>query len=98
MTLCFLNNVYLYFLLTYTSYGLQPLNNRPFNALKAFYRSKLSKLTSLTNIAPVNKVNFIRYYIAARKKAFTEKNIKAGFRTTRNWPISRAKALRYPEI
>jgi len=46
----------------------------------------------------VDKVNFIRAYAKAREVGITRKNILSGWRVTGNWPISRAKALRHPEI
>jgi len=98
MAYCFLNNVYCCYLPTHTSYGLQPLDNGPFNVLKATYRKELEKFNSLTDSAPVDKVQFIRAYSKAREAGLTSKNIKSGFRVTGNWPISRAKALRHPEI
>ncbi len=55
-------------------------------------------MSSLTNSAPVDKVNFIRAYAKARKVGMTLTNILSGWRITGNWPISRAKALRHPEI
>jgi hypothetical protein len=69
-----------------------------FNALKATYRRELEKFASLTDSAPMDKVNFIRAYAKARRVGMTKKNILSGWRVTRNWPISRAKALRHPEI
>src|SRR6185436_7705953 len=55
-------------------------------------------LASLTDSAPVDKVNFIKAYAKAREVGMTKKNILSDWRVTGNWPISRAKALRYPEI
>ena len=52
----------------------------------------------LTNLTPVDKVNFIRAYAKAREARMTKKIIRSRWRVTRNWPISRAKALRHPEI
>ncbi|SRR5216117_226121 len=98
MATCFLNNVYCCYLPAHCSHGLQPLDNGIFNATKAAYRKELEKLASLTDSTPVDKVNFIRAYAKAREIGFTEKNIRAGWRVTGNWPISRAKALRHPEI
>src|SRR5437667_59051 len=98
MATCFLNNVYCCYLLAYCSHSLQPLNNGVFNALKAAYRKELGNLASLTDSTPVDKVNFIRTYAEAREIVMTRKNILSGWRVTRNWPISRAKALRHPEI
>ena len=98
MAECYLNNIYLCYLPAHCSHGLQPLDNGPFNVLKAAYRRELEKLAVLTDSAPVDKINFIRALSNARQVAFTPKNIIAGWRVTGNWPISRAKALRHPEI
>jgi hypothetical protein len=98
MALCFLNNVYCCYLPAHCSHGLQPLDNGVFNALKAAYRKELEKLNSLTDSTPVDKVNFIRAYAKAREIGMTSKNILSGWRVTGNWPISRTKALRHPEI
>jgi hypothetical protein len=98
MATCFLNNVYCCYLPAHCSHGLQPLDNGVFNASKAAYRKELQKLTCLTDSAPVDKVNFIRAYAKAREVGMTAKNILSGWRVTGNWPISRSKALRHPEI
>ena len=98
MTLCFFNNINCCYYPAHTSHGLQPLDNGPYNALKSAYRKNLSQLAYLTDSAPVDKINFIRCYAKARQEAFTKKNIESGFRVTGNWPISRRKALIYPEI
>ncbi|KAF6513152.1 hypothetical protein HZS61_007410 [Fusarium oxysporum f. sp. conglutinans] len=75
-----------------------PLDNGVFNALKAAYRRELERFASLTDSAPMDKVNFIRAYAKARRVGMTKKNILSGWRVTGNWPISRSKALRHPEI
>lgn len=98
MATCFLSNVYCCYLPAHCSHGLQPLDNGVFNASKAAYRKELEKLASLTDSTPVDKVNFIRAYAKAREVGMTIKNIRSGWRVTGNWPISRAKALRHPEI
>src|SRR5580700_8256847 len=98
MAICFLNNVYYCYLPAHCSHSLQLLDNRVFNTIKAAYRKELEKLASLTDSAPVDKVNFIRAYAKARKAGMTRKNILSGWRVTGNWPISRSKALRHPEI
>ncbi|KAJ4233510.1 hypothetical protein NW757_14866 [Fusarium falciforme] len=98
MATCFLNNVYCCYLPAHCSHGLQPLDNGVFNASKAAYRQELEKFASLTDSTPMDKVNFIRAYAKARQVGMTEKNILSGWRVTGNWPISRAKALRHPEI
>ena len=87
--MCFMNHVYLCFFPVYTSYGLQPLDNRVFNAMKATYQAELRQLAVLTDAAPMDKINFIRCYSRARTKGMTEQNIKSSFRTTGNWLVSR---------
>jgi hypothetical protein len=74
------------------------LDNGVFNAFKATYRRELEKFASLTDSVPMDKVNFIRAYAKARRVGMTKKNILSDWRVTGNWPISRAKALRHPEI
>ncbi len=69
MTIAFENNVNFCFLSAHTSHGLQPLDNGPYNALKAAYRKHMQMLASLTDAAPVDKVNFIRCYAKAREDA-----------------------------
>jgi hypothetical protein len=98
MATCFLNNVYCCYLPAHCSHGLQPLDNGVFNASKAAYRRELEKFALLTDSTPMDKVNFIRAYAEARRVGMTRKNILSGWRVTGNWPISRAKALRHPEI
>jgi hypothetical protein len=98
MATCFLNNVYCCYLPAHCSHGLQPLDNGVFNALKTAYRKELEKLASLIDSAPVDKANFIRAYAKAREIGMTRKNILSGWRVTGNWPISRTRALRHPEI
>ena len=98
MTMCFNNNIYLCFLPAHTLYGLQPLDKGIFNAVKATYRKELSSLASLTDVASMDKINFLRCYSKAREAGMTERNIKSGFRTIGNWPISRQKALNHLEI
>ena len=98
MGTCFLNNVYCCYLPAHCSHGLQPLDNGIFNVLKRSYRQELQKYAILSDSTPVDKVNFIRAYAKARKAAMVEKTIRSGWRVTGNWPISRSKALRHPEI
>ncbi|GKU12548.1 unnamed protein product [Fusarium langsethiae] len=98
MATCFLNNVYCCYLPAHCSHGLQPLDNGVFNVSKAAYRRELEKFALLTDSTPMDKANFIRAYAKARRVGMTRKNILSAWRVTGNWPISREKALRHPEI
>jgi hypothetical protein len=77
---------------------MQPLDNGPFNAMKAAYRKELKEFNFNNDDRPVDKINFIRAYNNAKVAGLTEKNTQSTFRTTGNWPISRWKALAHPEI
>ncbi len=98
LAICFLHNAYCCYLPSHCSHSLQPLDNGFFNTSKAAYRKELKKLASLTDSTLVDKVNFIQAYTKAREVLMTSKNILSGWRVTGNWPISRVKALRHPEI
>jgi hypothetical protein len=98
MTFCFFNNIYYCYFLAHCSHEMQPLDNGPFNAVKAVYRKKLKQFNFNNDARPVNKIKFIKTYGKARLAGLTEKNIQAAFKTTGNWPISRRKALSHPEI
>lgn len=71
----FKNNIYLLFLLPYTSHILQPLNLLIFSLLKKEYRYYLNTLDSLIDSISINKRNFLTYYQKARLKALTFRNI-----------------------
>jgi hypothetical protein len=57
---------------------MQPLNNGPFNAVKAAYRKELKKYNSLNDARPIDKINFIRAYNKARGNGLTEKKYSIG--------------------
>lgn len=97
MATCFANNIYCLYFPAHTSHGLQPWDNGPFAVEKGAYRRELSQLSSLNDSTNGGKIQFMNCLIEARK-AVTPAVMKGGFRHTGNWPISRAKALRHPEI
>jgi hypothetical protein len=98
MAFCFFNNIYCCYFPAHYSHKIQPLNNGPFNAVKAAYRKKLKKFNFNNDARPIDKINFIKAYNTARTAGLTAKNIQSAFKTTVNWPISRRKALFHPEI
>jgi hypothetical protein len=75
MAFYFLNNVYCCYFPAHCSHGMQPLNNGPFNAVKAAYRKELKQFNFNNNARPVDKINFIKAYAKAREAGLTEKNI-----------------------
>lgn len=66
----------------HTSHVLQPLDVGVFSALSTYYKQEVNLLR-----VPVDKNRFPDLLARSRKKAFTEKNIAAGFRATGIWPL-----------
>jgi hypothetical protein len=62
MAFCFLNNIYYCYFPAHCSYGMQPLDNGPFNAVKAAYRKKLRKFNFNNDARSIDKINFIKAY------------------------------------
>lgn len=82
----------------HTSHVLQPLEVRVFSALSTYYKQEVNHLR-----VPVDKNRFPDLLARSRKKAFTKKNIAAGFRATGIWPLDplvilQDLALPEPEI
>jgi hypothetical protein len=75
---CFENNILLYRLPFYTSYKLQPCNVVTFTPLKAAYRDQVDRLEQ-GGVNTIGKEHFTSLYSLVRERAFTLKNIKAGF-------------------
>jgi hypothetical protein len=98
MAFCFFNNIYCCYFPAHYSHGMQPLDNGPFNAVKAAYRKELREFNFNNDARPIDKINFIKAYNKAYITGLSAKNIQSAFRTTGNWPISRRKALSHPEI
>ena len=76
--LCYQYNIYLTFLPLHASHVLQPLDLSCFSPLKHAYRKRVGYLNFLTDSSPIGKQKFLECYQAARKKALTARNIKAG--------------------
>src|SRR5437667_705595 len=93
MYLCFRENIYMLFLPPHTSHALQPLDVGVFSSLKTAYRRYIGDLAAQTDSSPVGKLNFLRCYSKARKDAFSEKNIKAGFQGTGIYPQNKVRVL-----
>ena len=78
MTIYYLNNVYLLFLLAYTSHVLQPLDLGCFSSLKTSYRRLVNDYIALTDTTKVGKVAFLEFYAEAREISLRESNIRSG--------------------
>jgi hypothetical protein len=75
---CFANNIVLCQLPSYTSHKLQPCDVAVFAPLKAAYHKQVERLER-GGINTISKEHFTSLFSPARVKAFTAKNIKAGF-------------------
>ncbi len=93
MAICFQNNIFCCYLPAHTSHGLQPLDNGPFNALKAAYRKELSQYSILTDSTPMDKINFIRAYAKAQQIGLTQKNCHREYRCRERWRVNSRESL-----
>ncbi|KAF2652558.1 DDE-domain-containing protein [Lophiostoma macrostomum CBS 122681] len=75
---CFANNIILCRLPSHTSHKLQPCNVAVFAPLKAAYREQVERLER-GGVNTIGKEHFTSLFSPARKKAFTRKNIMAGY-------------------
>ena len=87
---CIDNNICLLLLLPHSSHLLQPLDVGIFSPLKTAVSADLDRLIRV-GINRLEKVEWIESYIRARPNAFTEKNIRAGWRQSGLAPINRNK-------
>ena len=75
---CFKNNIILCRIPSHTSYKLQPCDVAVFSPLKTAYREQVERLER-GGVNVIGKEHFTTLYSAARERAFTRKNILAGF-------------------
>jgi hypothetical protein len=90
---CFENNILLYRLPSYTSHKLQPCNVAAFAPLKAAYCDQVDRLEQ-GGVNMIGKEHFTSLYSPARERAFTPKNIKAGFAASGLFPFNPDRVLR----
>ena len=78
ITIYYLNNVYLLFFPTHTSYVLQLLDLGCFSSLKTTYRRLIGEHTALTDTTKIGKANFLEFYAEAREIGLREENVRSG--------------------
>jgi 4-hydroxybenzoate polyprenyltransferase len=93
MAMCYLNNIYLFFLPAHCSHILQPLDLGCFSSLKTVYRTFINEHTSLTDSTRVGKQRFLDFYSQAREIGLRKSNILAGWRASGLWPVNINKPL-----
>jgi hypothetical protein len=89
---CLANNIVMCRLPSHTSHKLQPCDVSTFAPLKAAYREKAERLDR-GNVNKVGKEHFTALYSPARIRAFTPKNIKAGFAACGLYPFNPDRVL-----
>jgi hypothetical protein len=90
---CFANNIILCRLPSHTSHKLQPCDVAVFAPLKAAYREQAERLER-GGVNTIGKEHFTSLYSPAREKAFTSKNIIAGFAASGLFPFNPDRVLR----
>jgi len=64
-----------------------------FGPIKAHYRTAIGNLIYQSDDCPMDKRGFLECYSKARQRGLNEKNILAGWKATKLWPINCAKPL-----
>ena len=90
---CFENNIILCRLPSHTSHKLQPCDVAVFASLKVAYREQVDRLER-GGVNTIGKQHFTSLFSPAREKAFTLKNIKAGFAASGLFPFNPDRVLR----
>jgi hypothetical protein len=90
---CFENNIMLCRIPSHTSHKLQPCDVAVFSPLKAAYRDQVERLER-GGVNTIGKGHFTYLYSPARKKAFTKKNILAGWAKSGLFPFNPDRVLR----
>lgn len=93
MVACAVNRIYLCCLPPHSSHISQPLDVGCFAVLKRKFRQLLEKFSYENVGAAVSKQIFLSCYSAARKAAFSGRNIRAGWKATGLWPVDSSKML-----
>lgn len=78
---------------SHTSHKLQPCDVATFAPLKAAYRDQVDRLER-GGVNTIGKEHFTSLYSPARERAFTPKNIKAGFAASGLFPFNPDRVLR----
>jgi DDE superfamily endonuclease/Tc5 transposase DNA-binding domain/helix-turn-helix, Psq domain len=95
---CKLHNIHPVFLPAHSSHILQPLDLSCFSILKRNYRKQIADLSHLDDAAPVKKRRFIECYNKARKVAFTDRNIRSGWKAAGVYPWNPEKGLSSSQV
>jgi len=97
MITAFKNKVFLLYLPLHTSHKTQPLDRSIFRPLKTYYRQLTASLSKYRSSALANKQRFLLAYREARRKGFTKRNIRSGFKKAGIWPLNPSVVLDDPE-
>jgi hypothetical protein len=90
---CFANNIILCRLPSHTSHKLQPCDVAVFGPLKTAYREQVERLER-GGVNAIGKQHLTSLYKSARERAFTPKNIRAGFAASGLIPFNPERVLR----
>src|SRR5450432_711352 len=84
-------------MLSHSSYILQPLDVGCFSPLKTSYSKQIENLVRI-RIHYITKLEFLPAFKVTFQSAFTEQNIKAGFRATRLVPYDPENVLSHLDL
>lgn len=90
---CFQNHIVLCRIPSHTSHKLQPCDVAVFAPLKAAYRDQVERLER-AGVGTIGKMHFTALYGPARQRAFSKKNILAGWAKSGLFPFDPLRVLR----
>jgi hypothetical protein len=93
MIKAWVNNVWLSWLPSHSSYITQPLDVTVFGPLKTYYRQETVGWGSYDTTISRQKQLFVTAYKAASEKAFSQENVRKGFHATGIYPVDVSKGL-----
>ena len=94
---CLRNEISICYLPSHASHILQPLDVGPFSPLGGYYRKEVHNFTP-TGFATFDRATFTKIYQLARPRAFTKRNIQAGWRRAGLQPMNINKILQNPQV
>lgn len=90
---CIDNNIILIAFPPHCTHLLQPLDVGVFAPLQSYYSRFIHEATQYSGKQGVDKEMFLEFYAEARRRTFTEKNIKSSFKATGIYPLRASPIL-----
>ena len=95
---CVVQRVFISLLPAHSSHVTQPLDVGCFTPLKQYFRTALEEFYCQDFGSATSKRNFLIAYAAARRNAFSIRNIRSAWKASGLWPVNINKVLENPFV